>query len=363
MFMDVIKLQAAIDLANASWQAGVTSVSQLSEEEKKLRLGYQPGPGEESLQEREQISRLNYQAFKTAKAHGQTFGFPVSYDLRAGGFVTRMKDQGNCGSCVAFGTVATIEATFRRQRNNPNLNVDLSEAHLFYCYAKSEGFDCNTGWYPDQAMEAAKKGIVDQACFSYTPGNQDCQLCSDWQNRLISIGAYHKISDVSAMKEWLSSRGALSACFSVYNDFFAYKSGVYRHVTGDLMGGHCISIVGYDDNQGFWICKNSWGSDWGEKGFFKIAYGECGMEAWVYAVDGIVETGWLNNVKVQGLWTNNSDLNSHVYLSDGIGWRRLCTSNAYAHLDMLAQLAASKEQNRLVSVYQLEGIIKEVYAW
>ncbi|MUG93591.1 peptidase C1 [Scytonema sp. UIC 10036] len=361
--MDVVKLQAAIELANASWQAGVTSVSELSDEEKKLRLGYQPAPGEPSLQEREQIARLNSEAFKTAKTYGQVFGFPTSYDLRAGGFVTPMKDQGNCGSCVAFGTIATIEATFRRQRNNPNLNVNLSEAHLFYCYAKSEGFNCNTGWYADKAMEAAKKGIVDKDCFPYTPGNQDCKLCSDWQNRLVLIGGYHKISDVSAMKEWLSSRGALSACFSVYDDFFAYKSGVYRHVTGNLAGGHCISIVGYDDSQGFWICKNSWGTGWGEQGFFKIAYGECGIEAWVYAVDGIVETGWLNNVKVQGLWTNNSDLNSYVYLSDGIGWRRLCTASVNAHLDMLAQLTASKQQERLVSVYQLQGMITEVYAW
>lgn len=365
--MDPIKLQEAINRAGANWQAGETNLSQLSDEQKQMYLGYQPRADEPSLQEREQMARINYEAFRTfqaqAQAQGKTFGYPTAYDLRTGGFVTPIKDQSSCGSCVAFGTAATIEATFRRQRNNPNLNVDLSEAHLFYCYAKSEGMGCNTGWWPDHAMEAAKKGVVDEACFPYTAGDQNCNLCSDWKNRLITITGYHKITDVSAMKEWLSSRGALSACFSVYNDFFSYKSGVYRHINGNLAGGHCIAIIGYDDSQGCWICKNSWGTGWGEQGFFKIAYAECGIEASVYVADGIIETGWLSGVKVQGLWTNNSDLNSYVYLSEGIGWRRLCNSNVNAHLDMLIQLAASKEQDHAVSVYESSGIITQVYAW
>ncbi len=365
--MDLIKLQESINRAGASWQAGETSLSQLSDEQKQMYLGYQPRADEPSLEEREQMARINYEAYRAfqsqAQSQGKTFGYPTAYDLRTGGFVTPIKNQGGCGSCVAFGTAATIEATFRRQRNNPNLAIDLSEAHLFYCYAKAEGMSCGTGWYPDSAMEAAKKGVVDEACFPYTARDQSCNLCSDAQNRLVTITGYHKITDVSAMKEWLSTRGALSACFSVYNDFFSYKSGVYRHVSGSLAGGHCISIIGYDDSQGCWICKNSWDTTWGENGFFKIAYGECGIEAWVYVADGIVETGWLSNVRVQGLWTNNSDLNSYVYLSEGIGWRRLCTSNVNSHLDMLVQLAASKEQDHAVSVYQNGGIITQIYAW
>ncbi|QXE21412.1 hypothetical protein B6N60_00086 [Richelia sinica FACHB-800] len=68
-------------------------------------------------------------------------------------------------------------------------------------------------------------------------------------------------------------------------------------------------------------------------------------------------------MKVQGLWTNNQNLNSYVYFSEGIGWRRLCTSNTNDHLDMLVQLAASKEQDHLVSVYENNGIITQVYAW
>ena len=83
--------------------------------------------------------------------------------------------------------------------------------------------------------------------------------------------------------------GSVTAAFTVYEDFTAYKSGVYKHVAGDALGGHAISIVGYgvDEKSGlpYWKCKNSWNSVWGEQGFFKILRGsdECGIESTVSA--------------------------------------------------------------------------------
>jgi len=71
----------------------------------------------------------------------------------------------------------------------------------------------------------------------------------------------------------------LSAALTVYNDFFSYSSGVYRHVSGEAAGGHCVCVVGYNDAGGYWICKNSWGDGWGDDGFFRIAYGECGIDS------------------------------------------------------------------------------------
>ncbi|MDQ0960889.1 hypothetical protein QFZ66_004767 [Streptomyces sp. B4I13] len=88
------------------------------------------------------------------------------------------------------------------------------------------------------------------------------------------------------MKSWLSTRGPLIACFAVFDDFFNYRGGVYRHVSGERVGGHCISVIGYDDGRGAWLCKNSWGTGWGEGGYFWIAYGQCGIDASMAAVDG-----------------------------------------------------------------------------
>jgi hypothetical protein len=64
---------------------------------------------------------------------------------------------------------------------------------------------------------------------------------------------------------------------AVYNDFFSYRGGVYRHTTGALAGYHAICVVGYNEKDQCWICKNSWGTGWGEKGWFRIAYGQCGI--------------------------------------------------------------------------------------
>jgi cathepsin B len=69
--------------------------------------------------------------------------------------------------------------------------------------------------------------------------------------------------------------------FTVYEDFMNYKSGVYKHQTGSQLGGHAVKIVGWGD--GYWIVANSWGTSWGEKGFFNIAFGNCGIDSAVYA--------------------------------------------------------------------------------
>jgi hypothetical protein len=63
----------------------------------------------------------------------------------------------------------------------------------------------------------------------------------------------------------------------VNSDLFCYFGGVYTYDYGDFVGNHAICVIGYDDTQNCWICKNSWGTNWGEDGFFKIAYGECGI--------------------------------------------------------------------------------------
>ena len=75
--------------------------------------------------------------------------------------------------------------------------------------------------------------------------------------------------------------------FEVFEDFLYYSQGVYEHVWGASVGYHAVTLVGWDDVEGCWIAKNSWDTSWGEDGWFKIAYGQCSLEQYVFAIDGV----------------------------------------------------------------------------
>ncbi|HEX8069718.1 MAG TPA: C1 family peptidase [Pyrinomonadaceae bacterium] len=365
--VDVQKIQAEVREQGASWQAGETPISQLPRDERVKRLGVEPPPDAPSIEEVEQKIRSGEAQAAAEAASEGGLGAPTTFDWRnVGGsnYVTPIKNQGGCGSCVAFGTCATVETTFRVQRGNPALAIDLSEAQLFYCIARSEGATCGTGWWPEKALDGFQNiGVADEACYPYTAGDQNCTgRCADWQNRVTKIAGHTVLtSNLAAIKTHISTKGPASACFIVYDDFFAYHSGVYKHVSGAQAGGHCVSLIGYDDNQKCWIAKNSWGTGWGESGFFRIAYGECGIDTWdVRGVNGIVESGWINNKKVVGLWATDQTRNAWAYIQD-IGWRRVAPDNDNVFFDMLTLLCTAKSSNRPVNVLQDQGVLKQVY--
>jgi len=83
------------------------------------------------------------------------------------------------------------------------------------------------------------------------------------------------------------TNGPVEASFDVYEDFLAYKTGVYQHTTGSYLGGHAIKVLGWgvENNTPYWLVANSWNEGWGDKGFFKILRGdnECGIEGGMVA--------------------------------------------------------------------------------
>ncbi|MFN0073734.1 MAG: C1 family peptidase [Chloroflexota bacterium] len=362
--LDVTLLQQALAQAGGLWEAGQTSLSGLSQTTKRLCLGANPPPEEASLDEREQAARMNFASGRDVHADAA----PAAVDLRSlngKNYITSVKNQLSCGSCVAFGSVATVEGTLRLKRNDPNLAVDLSEAHLFYCHAAAQGRTCNTGWWVDPALDTFKAiGVVDEACYPYTPGDQQCGVCTDWQNRVTRIASWTKLNTAADMKTWLSTRGPLAACFKVYEDFYAYRSGVYRHTSGQFLGGHCVTAIGYSDADGAWICKNSWGTGWGDGGFFRIAYGEAGIDYAMWGVDvaGAPAENWLNERLITGLWAINQDRNGAVYV-DGLGWRKISSESDGIFLAILTVLSSAKSSKSKVNI-RLEGdVIREAYVF
>jgi hypothetical protein len=218
-------------------------------------------------------------------------GLPTHFDWRdyAGqNWMTSVRDQGGCGSCVAFGAVAAVEGQFKIQANNPAWGIDLSEAHLFSC----GGGLCSYGWWVSSALDYLQaNGTPDEACSPYRGWDVPCtSSCSDWRSRAYKISSWNWVAtDPSSIETALQS-GPLVATFDVYTDFFSYTGGIYYHTWGGLEGGHAVAIVGYDSIQQYWTAKNSWGPSWGDGGYFKIGFGQVGIEQEVASVRASIVT-------------------------------------------------------------------------
>jgi hypothetical protein len=285
--MNVQDITAAIANRSANWIAGNNPISLLADDAKRRLLGA--------------VKPAGYQPpAPRANALAATTALPSSIDWRNnnGNFVTSVKDQGGCGSCVAFGTMAAMETRFAIEQS---MLLDFSEADMFFC--SSHGAVC-TGWWPQPAYQAnQQRGIIQECLFPYPsafPNNNTgtmpphCDVIANRADNAFLYSAINTVTGVADAKNYLVTTGPLAACFDVYEDFFHYTSGVYTHTTGTYVGGHCICIVGYvdTDNQGngYWICKNSWGPGWGMAGYFNIAYGQCNIDTYEkVGVSGITQ--------------------------------------------------------------------------
>jgi C1A family cysteine protease len=293
-------VREAIKSKKLRWKAGPTSMSGLSKEDRKNMLG--------NILDKDRLkSILKRQEEKERKRQGSggnPTDPPPAWDWRnvsGVNWMTPIKSQGGCGSCVAFGVIGALEMLLKKWTfHDSTLNLDLSEAHLFYCNNRQ----CNQyidgdpnrpnpmfGWDVTSALDYLKaNGVPDEDCYPYTDYNQPCNTCQDWNARIdtTKIRRWEAVTDINEMKRLLSEYGCLVADFAVYEDFHRhYTGGVYEHAYGAYDGGHCVAVVGYDDEEGCWIAKNSWGTLWGETyggqtGWFRIAYGECGFDDIMY---------------------------------------------------------------------------------
>jgi cathepsin B len=114
---------------------------------------------------------------------------------------------------------------------------------------------------------------------------------NDFQSdRYTNDGVTTNYPDVQSIQEAIMTHGPVECAFTVYADFANYVSGVYHHVSGQMMGGHAVRIVGWGTDGGvdYWKIANSWNPYWGENGYFRIKRGndECGVEDDVVANEG-----------------------------------------------------------------------------
>ena len=208
-------------------------------------------------------------------------------------WTTPVKDQGACGCCYAFASLAAVETIIKLSMDDPNYQVDLSEQYMVSCGEEwygdlnGDGEDdmdgCDGATLEATAIFIVNEGVLSEGCFPYKAKLKSCsERCSDEPEYPVTDWIH--ISDKrDSIKSALLKYGPLFTGMEVYEDFYWYTGGVYRHSEGEYEGHHAVTIVGYDDENGCWICKNSWGTGWGENGWFRIAYGQCGIEEDVIA--------------------------------------------------------------------------------
>lgn len=213
----------------------------------------------------------------TETAGINTASFPVSYDLRSIGRLTAIRDQGSLGNCWTFASIGSLESYLK-----PTATTDLSENNLRW----NNGFDYGL----DQGGNATM-AIAYLARWSGPVSESNDPYGTSQKNGLAPI--YH-VQQVEYLPESADAiKAALMANGAVYTSIYAsaFDSASYYnqntsalYYNGYAKIDHDVVIVGWDDNydrsnfsttppgNGAWIVRNSWGTDWGEAGYFYLSY-------------------------------------------------------------------------------------------
>ena len=229
---------------------------------------------------------------------------PSSFDWRTQGKVTSVKDQGNCGSCYAFASIGNFESKtlIDVPLPTPTPQPDFSENNAKECnwrevndYVDPWGYSwggCSGGNYYMLASLFSQTGVVLETCDGYV--DDDTGACNsscayqksllDW--RVISGDA---VPNTDVLKTYIQTYGPVyTSLYAGYYDAwaaeFANYNGTYTlYYPGTEDPNHAVLIVGWDDSlthaggTGGWIVKNSWGTGWGDSGYFYIAYGSASI--------------------------------------------------------------------------------------
>ena len=210
-----------------------------------------------------------------------SLGLPQKFDWRNYLNPPPARNQGNCGSCWAFATVAPLE--FEISHKN-GVVEDLSEQYLVSCNDK--GYGCNGGWFAHDMH--INPGAVWEVEFPYEAQET---ACGGPYNHPYHIDEWYYVGDggnsiptPEQVKLAIYTYGPVAAAICAGDHFQAYTGGIFNvdesFNCGSSYVNHAIVLVGWDDTvqcgpgqYGAWILRNSWGPSWGEDGYMKICYG------------------------------------------------------------------------------------------
>jgi len=212
---------------------------------------------------------------------------PADFDAREQwkGLIHPIRDQAQCGSCWAFSASEVLSDRYAISKNAPS--PVLSPEDLVGCDRGDHG--CDGGYLSHAWAYLTKTGIVTDTCMPYVSGGgrvPKCPLACAGQEEFKRYKAQNSyaIKGPVHMQKEIVQHGPIQVGFMVYGSFMNYQSGIYHKLKSETQpeGGHAVKIVGYGVENGkkYWTVANSWNTDWGEEGFFRILRGhnQCGME-------------------------------------------------------------------------------------
>lgn len=204
---------------------------------------------------------------------------PASVDLRAN--CSTIEDQGNLGSCTGNAIAGIVEYLCRKAKKN----TDVSRLFIYYEERVLEGtvnYD-NGAYIRDGIKVVNKKGVPTESLWPY---NINRFAARPSQAAYVNAGTrkavgYQKCSNFAAVKAAIAQGYPVVIGFDVYASF---ETGTWWQPSGSgmmpypnvnteqILGGHAVALVGYNDATSSFIARNSWGTSWGKNGYFYMPY-------------------------------------------------------------------------------------------
>ncbi|XP_067468895.1 cathepsin S, ortholog 1 [Thunnus thynnus] len=198
---------------------------------------------------------------------------PKRVDWREEGLVSPVQNQGLCGSCWAFSSMGALEGQMKKRRG---VLVPLSPQNLVDCSTFDGNRGCRGGYISKAFSYVIRnKGVDSESFYPYEHQNGKCRYSVEGKAGYCSDFHILPRGDEMTLQEKVATVGPISvAVNAMLQSFHLYKGGLYDEPScNPRFINHAVLVVGYgtDNGQDFWLVKNSWGTEWGEEGFIRIA--------------------------------------------------------------------------------------------
>jgi len=285
---------------NKTWFARIDEYSNLPEEEFKQERNGMESPRKRRGRNRSpqyslgllephpdlvnEESEKYFDKFRYSRA-----AVPSQWNSVEKGWVSHIKNQGRCGSCVAFATATGIETCYKKLTG---VFGDYSEQEMVDCgYNRQLARGCRgaqlygyTKWIVEN-----KRDLASEHSYPYKGKRHRCPQNVKSYNlgARVSKSYWTQVGTEELLKKLVAKHGAVITGVNGYGPFQSYAGGIFQGCRS-RRSNHAVSVVGYGSENGvdYWLIKNSWGTSYGEKGYIRLrrGTGECGIGKYLVTV-------------------------------------------------------------------------------